>query len=34
MSTFARLFSLMAPHRRSIALGVALGFLAVGRTWP
>ncbi len=29
MSTFARLFRLMAPHRRSIALGVALGVLAV-----
>ena len=29
MSTFARLLRLVAPHRRSIALGVALGFLAV-----
>jgi hypothetical protein len=30
MSTFRRLFTLMATHRRWIAIGAILGFLAVG----
>lgn len=30
MTTFARLFSLMAAHRRWIAIGALLGFVAVG----